>query len=194
MFGAVNAYRRRQHKYNNDKHRRSDSLALFQKNGLYDIERIALCVDAEQVEYPDHSEHPEYNEPREVEKRQYRKQLDQTVQREDVHHHSFRLAHRGIKQVGSRQPQHILDDKKDNGHVLHGCEHRLEGVQRGECLQKHRSDIKDDIESQHDIKDQAGKVIPVVYLHYLKDPFSHSLTSRYLQTTPLRNSGGMCYQ
>ena len=130
-----------------------------------------MGIDAKQVEDPDHSEHSENDEAREIEKRQDSEEIHDAVKGDKKPQTGFFLGELGKQQVSCPDPQGILDAEYTQGDPLNAAE---KSMQRGELLKglkKHCHDIQDYYDRNKNIESTAGQVITSADLNDLKGTF-----------------------
>ena len=123
MLGVVHTYRRSEHQYDDYKHRGKDLLAFFFQDIGDDIEGIELGIDLEESEYPDYTEHSEYDKSRKEVEREYSQQVDHAVIGYEEPKPRSPEAFIRIKQVGCPDTQNVLNAENYNCHRFYGSEH-----------------------------------------------------------------------
>ena len=175
MLQAVHAEARRQHEDKDDEDGGYQGLPLGAEDLGNDVQGIIVAVDAEQAEYPDHTDHAERHGPaREHDRQEVRKEgqeVDDPAEGKDVAEHGPPASFIPVEIVRGPEPQQIVHCKKGDGQELDGVERGAKArVQVPEGLHDADRQIQDHYERAEEIVAPAYGVFPVADLYDLKYP------------------------
>ena len=116
------------------------------------METVGCRIDAEQMEYPHHSQHPECHETGQEEERQDGEQFNQAVPGKDEGKCCLKRRLVRIPAGRGPYPQTVLNQKHAEREYFNGIEQRKELPELLKSLKYHDQNVENDIDRQKNIE------------------------------------------